>query len=62
MKPIEELIRALEDKLEAVRKMIDEYDESMDYASHCALQGFAEGLDFALGEARERLAGEDDAT
>jgi hypothetical protein len=54
MEPIEELIHAFEEKLEAVRKMIDEYDESMDYATHCALQGFAEGLDFALGEAKER--------
>jgi hypothetical protein len=62
MKAIEELIRGLEDKLEAVRKMIDEYDESMDYASHCALQGFAEGLDFALSEAKERLGADADAT
>ena len=46
---IEELIRAFVEKLEAVRKMIDEYDEAMDYASHCSLQGFAEGLAFALG-------------
>ena len=61
MKPMEELIRAFEEKLEAVRKMIDEYDESMDYASHCALQGFAEGLAFALSETRERLDREEGA-
>ncbi len=52
MKPMEELLHAFEEKLEAVRKMIDEYDEAMDYASHCSLQGFAEGLGFALEETR----------
>lgn len=55
MKPIEELLQVFEEKLEAIRGMIAEYDESMDYASHCALQGFAEGLSYAVEEARERL-------
>jgi hypothetical protein len=35
--------------------MIDQYDETMDYASHCTLQGFAEGIAFAMEEARDRL-------
>ena len=52
---MEELLDAFEEKLEAVRRMIDEYDEAMDYASHCALQGFAEGLAFAIEETRNRL-------
>jgi hypothetical protein len=53
---LEELLHEFEGKLEAVRTMIDEYDETMDYASHCALQGFAEGLAFAIEETRNRLA------
>jgi len=52
---MEELLGAFEEKLEAVRRMIDEYDEAMDYASHCTLQGFAEGLAFAIEETRNRL-------
>jgi hypothetical protein len=61
MKSMEELLHAFEGKLEAVRTMIDEYDEAMDYASHCALQGFAEGLAFAIEETRNRLDGEENA-
>jgi len=51
----EELLQTLEEKLSAVRKMIDQYDEAMDYASHCTLQGFAEGLAFAIDETRHHL-------
>jgi len=58
MKPMEALLHSFENKLEAVRRMIDEYDEAMDYASHCALQGFAEGLAFAIEETKNRLDAE----
>lgn len=57
MEPMEELLHAFEGKLETIRKMIDEFDEAMDYASQCALQGFAEGLSFAIEETRNRLGG-----
>ncbi len=50
-----EILRVLEEKLEAVRNMIAAYEEGMDYASHCTLQGFAEGLSFAIEEIRHRL-------
>ena len=61
MKPMEALLHSFEDKLEAVRRMIDEYDEAMDYASQCTLQGFAEGLAFAIEETKNRLEVEADA-
>ncbi len=50
MEPLQELLGMFQDKLESVRKMIDEFEEGMDYASHCTLQGFAEGLDYAIEE------------
>jgi len=55
MGSVEELVRTYEEKLAAVRSMIDQYDEAMDYASHCTLQGFAEGIVFAIDEAKNRL-------
>ena len=55
MGSMEELVRTFEEKLAAVRSMIDQYDEAMDYASHCTLQGFAEGIAFAIDEAKNRL-------
>ena len=55
MGPMEELVRTFEEKLAAVRSLIDQYDEAMDYASHCTLQGFAEGIAFAIDEAKNRL-------
>lgn len=55
MERLEELRQALEEKLERTRKMIDEFEEGMDYMTHCTLQGFAEGLAFAIDEVRERL-------
>ncbi len=55
MEPLEELRQALQEKLERTRAMIDEFDEGMDYATHCTLQGFAEGLAFAIEEVQERL-------
>ena len=58
MGPMEELVRTFEERLAAVRTMIDQYDEAMDYASHCQLLGFAEGLAFAIEEARSRLKAE----
>ncbi len=56
MDQLEELLRLLEQKLEAVRHMIDSYEEGMDYATHCTLQGFAEGLVYVVEEIRCRLA------
>ena len=55
MGSMEELLETFEEKLSTIRKMIDQYDEAMDYASHCTLQGFAEGLAFAIEETRHRL-------
>ncbi len=56
MSNLDELLRLLEGKLETTRKMIDEYDERMDYATHCSLQGFAEGIAYAIEEIRELAA------
>jgi hypothetical protein len=55
MDPLEELVQLFEGKLEAVRGMVDAFEEGMDYASHCSLQGFAEGLGYAIEEIRRRL-------
>jgi hypothetical protein len=55
MELLEEVRQALEEKLERTRRMIDEFDEGMDYATHCTLQGFAEGLAFAIEELQERM-------
>jgi len=55
MEALEELRLAFEKKLERTRKMIGEFEEGMDYATHCTLQGFAEGLAFAIEELDERL-------
>lgn len=52
------LIASLEKKLSDTRELIDGYDESMDYATHCALQGFAEGIDFAIEELRQYQSGD----
>ena len=49
------LLERLEGKLEYTRKLIAEYEETMDYASHCNLLGFAEGIEFALEEIGETL-------
>jgi hypothetical protein len=55
MELLDELLRMLEEKLETTHKMIGEFEESMDYATHCTLQGFAEGIDYAIEEIRNRL-------
>lgn len=51
------LIASLEKKLSDTRDLIDGYDEAMDYATHCALQGFAEGIDFAIEELKVYKSG-----
>lgn len=51
------LIASLEKKLSDTRDLIDGYDEAMDYATHCALQGFAEGIDFAIEELKAYKSG-----
>jgi hypothetical protein len=53
MEPLEELRQLFEQKLEKTRRMIEEFEEGMDYATHCNLQGFAEGLAFAIEEMNE---------
>jgi hypothetical protein len=55
MERLDEILEVFEEKLTAVRAMIDAYEEGMDYASHCVLEGFAEGLAFAMEEVRARL-------
>ncbi len=57
MDQLAELLQLLDEKLQAVRHMVDAYEEGMDYASHCTLQGFAEGLLYAMEEVKSRLAG-----
>ncbi len=49
-KDLARLLEDLREKLEYTRKLIAEYEETMDYASHCNLLGFAEGIEFALEE------------
>ena len=56
MEPLKEILEVFEEKLVTIREMIDVYEEGMDYASHCALQGFAEGLMFAVEEIRNRIS------
>src|ERR1700690_1212675 len=51
------LLERLRDKLAYTRRLIAEYEETMDYMSHCSLQGFAEGIEFALEEMGEVLKG-----
>jgi hypothetical protein len=55
MDQLNELLQVFEAKLETIRDMVAAYEEGMDYASHCALQGFAEGLAFAAEEIRNRV-------
>jgi hypothetical protein len=54
MEPLSELLELLEDKLQTIRRMIDEFEEGMDYATHCTLQGFAEGLSYAIEEIQKK--------
>ncbi len=54
MEPLEELLAMFDGKLETVKKMIDEFEEGMDYATHCTLQGFSEGLGYAIEETRKK--------
>ncbi len=56
MEKLKELRLTFEEKLDLTRKMINEFEEGMDYATHCTLQGFAEGLAFAIEELDHRLS------
>jgi hypothetical protein len=60
MDALKRLRKTMKARLEQTRQMIDEYDEAMDYATHCSLQGFAEGLAFALEEVENILEGKPD--
>ena len=55
LKELARLLERLREKLEYTRRLIAEYEETMDYASHCNLLGFAEGIEFALEEIGETL-------
>jgi hypothetical protein len=55
LKELDGLLKRLEGKLEYTRRLIAEYEETMDYASHCNLLGFAEGIEFSLEEIGETL-------
>jgi len=57
-----ELKRRLREKLKYTKKLIEEYEETMDYASHCNLVGFAEGIEFTLEEIEEAIRGNKRAT
>jgi hypothetical protein len=48
--PLHRIRRSLRDKLRQTEVMIEQYEETMDYATHCSLQGFFEGIGFALDE------------
>lgn len=52
------LRRSITKKLSQTRVMVNEFDEAMDYVTHCTLQGFAEGLAFALDEIEEAIGQE----
>jgi hypothetical protein len=52
-KELSELLEHLERKLDYTRRLIAEYDETMDFASQCNLQGFAQGIEFAIEEIKE---------
>jgi hypothetical protein len=56
---LNELRERLEEKLGYTRRLIAEYEETMDYASHCNLLGFAEGIEFVMEEIVEVLKGKD---
>ncbi len=55
MEPLKELLGVLKEKLEYTKKMIEHYEEGMDYATHCSLQGFAEGIECAMDEIKTML-------
>ncbi len=57
MDNLRKLLEMLEDKLAYTKQLIDEYDETMDYASHSNLMGFAEGIEFVMEEIEEALEG-----
>jgi hypothetical protein len=50
---LDAVIASLEKKLSDTRELIEGYDDAMDYATHCTLQGFAEGIDFAIEELKQ---------
>ncbi len=49
---LKQLAKNLKEKLKYARQLLAEYEEKMDYASHCNLAGFAEGIEFTLEEIR----------
>ena len=55
MEELKKLLEMLEEKLAYTKQLIAEYDETMDYASHCNLLGFAEGIEFVMEEIEEML-------
>jgi len=57
MDELKELLDRLREKLQYTRRLIQEYDHAMDFASHCTMQGLAEGIEFAVEEIEEFLEG-----
>ena len=55
MEELKKLLEMLEEKLTYAKRLIAEYDDTMDYASHCNLLGFAEGIEFVMEEIEEML-------
>jgi len=55
MEELKKLLEMLEGKLTYAKRLIAEYDDTMDYASHCNLLGFAEGIEFVMEEIEEML-------
>ena len=56
---LSELRERLKRRLEHTRRLIAEYEETMDYASHCNLLGFAEGIEFVMEEIGDFLKEKD---
>ena len=58
MEELKKLLEMLEGKLTYAKRLIAEYDDTMDYASHCNLLGFAEGIEFVMEGIEEMLTGQ----
>jgi len=55
MEELQELLDRLREKLQYTRRLTEEYDHAMDFASHCTMQGLAEGIQFAIEEIEEMI-------
>jgi hypothetical protein len=55
MEELKELLDRLREKLQYTRRLTEEYDHAMDFASYCTMQGLVEGIEFAIEEIEELL-------